>query len=104
MLLGILARDGNGVPKDSKAAYYHFRVACLQGGDEAEEAPCNRPAAPFGQAGFRSRPRPSDPKLSNGFHSTILCLRSSIEKERFRMGSPGLPWQTLETVSTRRNC
>jgi hypothetical protein len=37
MLLGVLARDGNGVPKDSKAAYYHFRVACLQGGDEAKK-------------------------------------------------------------------
>jgi TPR repeat protein len=37
MLLGILARDGNGVPKDSEAAYYHFRVACLQGGDEAKK-------------------------------------------------------------------
>ncbi len=37
MLLGILARDGNGVPKDSKAAYYHFRVSCLQGGDEAKK-------------------------------------------------------------------
>jgi hypothetical protein len=30
--LGILARDGNGVPKDDKAAYYHFQVAILQGG------------------------------------------------------------------------
>ena len=37
MLLGVLARDGNGVPKDSKAAYYHFRVACLQGGDEPKK-------------------------------------------------------------------
>ncbi len=37
MLLGILARDGNGVPKDSTAAYYHFRVACLQGGDEPKK-------------------------------------------------------------------
>jgi len=37
MLLGILARDGNGVPKDGNAAYYHFRVACLQGGDVAKK-------------------------------------------------------------------
>jgi uncharacterized protein len=37
MLLGVLARDGNGVPQDNKAAYYHFRVACLQGGDEARK-------------------------------------------------------------------
>jgi hypothetical protein len=37
MLLGVLARDGNGVPKDSYAAYYHFRVSCLQGRDEAKK-------------------------------------------------------------------
>ena len=37
MSLGILARDGDGVPKDSNVAYYHFRVACLQGGDEAKK-------------------------------------------------------------------
>jgi hypothetical protein len=36
MLLGVLSRDGNGAPKDSKAAYYHFRVACLQGGEQAK--------------------------------------------------------------------
>jgi uncharacterized protein len=37
MLLGVLARDGNGLPQDNNAAYYHFRVACLQGGDEAKK-------------------------------------------------------------------
>ncbi|MGA3100754.1 MAG: tetratricopeptide repeat protein [Terracidiphilus sp.] len=36
-LLGVLARDGNGVPFDNGAAYYHFRVAALQGGDEARK-------------------------------------------------------------------
>jgi len=35
MLLGILARDGGGVPVDDSVAYYHFRVAVLQRGDEA---------------------------------------------------------------------
>jgi uncharacterized protein len=35
MLLGVLARDGNGVPRNNGAAYYYFRVASLQGGDEA---------------------------------------------------------------------
>ena len=35
IVLGILARDGNGVPKDAKVAYYRFRVASLQGGAEA---------------------------------------------------------------------
>jgi uncharacterized protein len=33
---GIVARDGKGVSVDSKAAYYHFRVAILQGGEVAE--------------------------------------------------------------------
>jgi uncharacterized protein len=36
VVLGILARDGNGVPASASAAYYHFRVAALQGGDEAK--------------------------------------------------------------------
>ena len=37
VVLGILARDGRGVPVDYKAAYYHFRVALLQGGADAEK-------------------------------------------------------------------
>jgi len=37
VLLGVLARDGNGVPLDNKAAYYRFRVAILQGGDQARK-------------------------------------------------------------------
>ena len=37
MVLGVLARDGNGVPQDSGAAYYHFQAAALQGGDRAKE-------------------------------------------------------------------
>lgn len=36
LLLGVLARDGDGTPADSKAAYYHFRVAILQGGESAQ--------------------------------------------------------------------
>ena len=34
--MGILARDGKGVPVDRKSASYHFQIAVLQGGDEAE--------------------------------------------------------------------
>jgi len=35
-LLGILARDGRaGVAQNKKVAYYHFRIATLQGGDSA---------------------------------------------------------------------
>lgn len=36
VVLGTLARDGNGVPKDPAAAYYHFRIAVLQGGETAK--------------------------------------------------------------------
>jgi uncharacterized protein len=36
VMLGILARDGKNGPVDLKAALYHFRVAALQGGDDAE--------------------------------------------------------------------
>jgi hypothetical protein len=37
IVLGIMARDGRGGPVDYKTAYYHFRVALLQGGAEAEK-------------------------------------------------------------------
>ena len=36
IVLGILARDGRGTPVDYSAAYFHFRLAALQGGREAE--------------------------------------------------------------------
>ena len=35
-MLGILARDGRGTPIDYADAYFHFRLAVLQGGAEAE--------------------------------------------------------------------
>ena len=34
-VLGALARDGRGMPLDVKAAYLYFRIAVLQGGEEA---------------------------------------------------------------------
>ncbi len=37
LLLGVLARDGNGIPADPKVAYYHFRVAIRQGGKTAQD-------------------------------------------------------------------
>ncbi len=36
MLLGIVARDGKGVPVDRKSALLHFEIAVLQGGNEVE--------------------------------------------------------------------
>lgn len=36
LVLGILARDGRGVPIDDREAYYHFRIAVLQGGEPAK--------------------------------------------------------------------
>jgi len=36
IVLGILARDGRGTPVDYNDAYFHFRLAVLQGGAEAE--------------------------------------------------------------------
>jgi uncharacterized protein len=35
VVLGILSRDGHEAVKDHKAAYYHFRIAVLQGGENA---------------------------------------------------------------------
>jgi TPR repeat protein len=37
IVLGILARDGRGTPTDYKTAYYHCRVALLQGGADADK-------------------------------------------------------------------
>jgi uncharacterized protein len=37
VVLAILARDGRGVPVDPGNAYFHFRVAVLQGGAEANQ-------------------------------------------------------------------
>jgi TPR repeat protein len=37
LVLGVLARDGNGAPADRKAAYYHFQVAILQGGPKVQD-------------------------------------------------------------------
>jgi uncharacterized protein len=36
IVLGILARDGNGAPVDTKAAYFHFLIATRQGGPQAQ--------------------------------------------------------------------
>lgn len=36
IMLGILARDGKGMSVDRKNALYHFQIAALQGGEEAE--------------------------------------------------------------------
>ena len=36
VVLGILARDGRGMAVDNKDAYFHFRVAILQGGREPD--------------------------------------------------------------------
>lgn len=36
MILGVLTRDGKGMPANDSEAYYHFRSAAFQGGDEAK--------------------------------------------------------------------
>lgn len=36
VLLGVLARDGAGVPRDAGAAYLHFRIAALEGREESQ--------------------------------------------------------------------
>ncbi len=41
LVLGILSRDGRELAKDTKAAYYHFRIATLQGGEKAATLTAN---------------------------------------------------------------
>jgi TPR repeat protein len=41
LVLGILSRDGRELAKDTKAAYYHFRIATLQGGERATTLTAN---------------------------------------------------------------
>lgn len=50
--LGLLSRDGMaGTPVNIKAAYYHYRVAALQGGDEARKLVANDVDAIAGRLG-----------------------------------------------------
>ena len=37
IMLGILARDGNGIPADPPQAYLHFRIAVIEGGGDVSE-------------------------------------------------------------------
>jgi TPR repeat protein len=37
IVLGVLARDGNGEAADPEAAYFHFQVAAFQGGEAAKK-------------------------------------------------------------------
>ena len=41
VVLGVLARDGKGVPADDKAAYFHFEVGARQGGAQAQSVVAN---------------------------------------------------------------
>lgn len=45
VVLGLLARDGKGVPADPAAAYFEFEAAISQGGDEARRLVANDLAA-----------------------------------------------------------
>ena len=36
IVLGVMARDGNGAAVDNRQAYMHFRIATMEGGDEAK--------------------------------------------------------------------
>ena len=52
--LGLLSRDGlSGTPVDSKVAYYHYRLAVLQGGDEARKVVENDLEAISGSLGLQ---------------------------------------------------
>jgi TPR repeat protein len=41
VVLGVLSRDGREMARDRKAAYYHFRIAALQGGENATTLTAN---------------------------------------------------------------
>jgi uncharacterized protein len=41
IVLGVLARDGRGIPADNKAAYFHFLVAARLGGPQAQHLVTN---------------------------------------------------------------
>jgi TPR repeat protein len=45
VVLGVLARDGRGTSRDLEAAYYHFQIAMLQGGEPAKHLLLNDLAA-----------------------------------------------------------
>lgn len=41
LVLGVLSREGRGITQDHKAAYYHFRLAALLGGEKAARLTAN---------------------------------------------------------------
>ena len=90
MLLGVLARDGNGVPIDSGAAYYHFRVAFLQGGDEARKLVETDLQAPFRRLRSVSGPGHRFRGGATGYDSTISRSNSSIREGENLAGFPGI--------------
>jgi TPR repeat protein len=87
MLLGVLARDGGGVPVDDSVAYYHFRVAVLQHGDEAAKllaADLQKLTARLGP----DRTRTLDAQADAWYQQHHFVLEF-VEKEG--VGRPGFP-------------
>ena len=103
MLLGVLARDGKDVPRDASSAYFQFRVAVLEGGDEAEKRLKNDLSGSPPNWALTARQRLTL-KPRNGVSATMLYLNSSIKREMMRLGFLTAHWRLLKTAGTRLCC
>ena len=72
-VLGVLSRDGKAVAKDNKLAYYHFRIAALQGGEKAAKLLANDLRTLSSQLG-PAQVQELDQEASAGCKSTIVRL------------------------------
>src|ERR1700722_1161093 len=94
VLLGVLARDGRGVPEDSKAAYYHFQVATLQGGEPAMRLVSNDVAMLSKKLG-PTQTQVLDSKANIWYqqhHVTLLFVyRTGDKRERFPASALAAP-------------
>ncbi len=87
LVLGVLARDGRGQPKDDRLAYYHFRVAVAEGGDPAR-AVLSQDLAALSQRLTAEQRQSADTEAQNWAdkHRTPLQLIST-GKESWARGS-----------------
>src|SRR5580658_1672353 len=101
MFLGVLARDGKGVPVDPSAAYFHFRVATLHGGDEANKLLDNDLRSLVAQLGPK-RTADLDAQASDFYqhHQNVLefVYKSGDLRARFPAYALALPENGTHTV------
>jgi hypothetical protein len=95
-VLGILAREGNGVAQKRAAAYDHFQVAILQGSETAQRLLVNDPGG-FSQRLSAEQTRELASNGATWLQRPLCPLHSSIRTVKARNNSaPGGAWLTTK--------